>query len=189
MLMVAVLLFPLGCKLQAAELAVSEVQTREWTEKVPRPDGPRIFNSDKFVDYKRNGKLVFRKIVRKQAVAFPPDFKEFRDDLEGHHLEFVADGKVFATVTFDRTKVLSWLVNSGGPVYFTTFGSPDRRVFEVCVPQADYFEYLELNGTDIKQSFLSGDSYTQMKRAMMEIAARGHIHPLEKEEMLEQEKK
>jgi hypothetical protein len=189
-LTMAVLLFPLGCELQAADLTVSEVQTREWTQKIPRPDGPRIFNSDKFVDYKRNGRLVYRKIVRKQATAFPPDFKKvFRDDVEQHSLEFVADGKVVATVMFDQTKVLSWLINSGGPVYLTALGSNGRSVIQVCIPQADYFEYLELNGTEVKPSPQSGDAYTQGKRAIIEEAAQGHIHLLEKEAMLEQEKK
>lgn len=190
--MVAVLLIALRCPLRATELTVSEVQTREWAQKVPGPQGPRIFNSDKFVDYKRGGKLVYRVITRKATAGFPPDFKkEPRLDLETHHLEFVADGKVFATVTFDETRVGSWFVSSGGPVQFLNMGATNGRgrVFQVCYPQGDYFEYLELDGIAVKPSPQSGDSYTQTKRAMIESATRGHVHPLEKEDMLEEEKK
>lgn len=187
--MVAVLLIPLGYKLRAVEVTVSEVQTREWTQKVsPDGKGPKILNHDKFVDYKRDGKIIFRKIVRKQTALFPGH--EEPGELAQHIIEFVANDKVFALMTFDESAIISWAITSEGPVQFSGFsGSPSHRFFHVCFPKADYYEYLQMDGTEIKQPLLGGDNYKSVKRAMIESTEVGFINPLGRESGLEQEKK
>jgi len=181
------LLFAVSLGAQAQPIA-SEPQAREWTEKDP-PNGLAIVNSDKYIDYTRDGKIVFRTVERIVSVTAKPN-QEVAKTTQ-HLIEFVADGNVFASVALDGASVLNWTMVSGAPVYFTSgsAGGPKRRFFHVCVPQHDYYEYLEISGTEVKLSPETPDSYTARKRGFIQMTERGFIHKLGHEQLLDQDKR
>jgi len=169
-----------------AQPIASQPQAREWTEK-GSPDGLAIANSDKSVDYKRDGKIVFRTVERIVTVTAKPNQQVAK--ATQHLIEFVADGNVFASVNLDGASALNWTVVSGTPVYFTSgfSGGTERRFFHVCVPKHDYYEYLEISGTEIKIPPETPDA--ARKRGFIQVTGRGFIHTLGHEQNLDQEKR
>jgi hypothetical protein len=104
-------------------------------------------------------------------------------------IEFVADGNVFASVSLDGASAPNWTVVSGRSVYFTSGFSDgtDRRFFHVCVPGYDYYEYLEIAGTDVRLIPEPAASYEASKRGFIEMTSKGFIHRLGRETLLERE--
>ena len=185
-MLLGLLLIPVGL---LAQPTPSEVQSREWTEKSP-PQGVTISNSDKYVDYRRDGKIVFRATERTVTLTWKSNQEASK--ATQHLIEFVADGSVFASVMLDGASALNWTVVSGKPVYFTS-GSvalgEKRRFFHVCVPHHDYYEYVEVNGTEVKLSPETADSYAASKRAFIRMTERGIMHKLGNEQLLDSEKR
>src|SRR4051794_27971577 len=73
----------------------SEEQSHEWTE--PHPQFI-LRNLDKYVDYKRDGKVVFRIVRRTTNIKMKPTDPETL--AETRFIEFICDGKVIASVGF-----------------------------------------------------------------------------------------
>jgi len=157
-----------------------EAKTRESKEFHPQLN---IRNIDRYVDYTREGKVVFRTIERTVVET----------DLKGgpvasgvqHIIEFVADGKVFADVWLDGPNALNWDVVTNIAVeyksgYAGVAETERRRFINICLPSADYFEYLEVNGINIRPGTLSPDAYQRFKNAEMERMKSGYLHELDK---------
>lgn len=185
-LLLPLLLFALRVGSQAQPIA-SEPQTREWTQKSP-PGALAVTNSDKYVDYKRDGKVVFRAVERTAIWTAKPDQQVAKNTL--HLIEFVADGKVMASVVLDGASALSWTVISDTPVYFTSgfAKGPEWRFFHVCMPAHDYYEYLEVSGTKVRLIPEQPGSYDASKKGFVKMTERGFLHQLGREQLLDQEK-
>jgi hypothetical protein len=181
--LLAVCFVPLGSMAQAIP---SQVQTREWSEKHP-PRGMTLRNSDKYVDYRRDGNIVFRTVERTVTIGRAQPTDEESAKVVVHLIEFVADGNVFATVGLSGGSALNWTLNSVVPVHFTSGPSrgAEARFFYVCVPQHDYFEYLEIKDSEVVPTPDTPQSRANLKRHYMERTAKGFVHPLGKEELLD----
>jgi len=135
-----------------------------------------IFNSDKYVAYKRDGKTVFRTIERTVTIT-PKDSNQPSNKANNHIIEFIADGKIFASIALNKTTVLSCDLVSVEGVYFSSGlgGLPpfDKRFFYVCVPKWDYFEYLEITDTDVTLIPEMAEAYTSRKRAFIKRTEAG----------------
>jgi hypothetical protein len=158
----------------ASEVVPSPEKTREWTEKDP-PKGFTITNRDRYVDYSRDGKVVFRVIQRKIKIG--------GSEASQHFIEFVANGNVFASVPLSHP---NFVITSGDGVYISTSGAPEERSIWVCIPKSEYFEYIEVKGPEVIPN-RAGNGYDAMKQAYMKIAQKGFIHPLGEENLLQTE--
>jgi hypothetical protein len=158
----------------------TEVKTREWKEFHPQFD---IRNLDHYVDYTRAGKVVFRTIERTVTITDPNSKSDQGAKAAQHIIEFVADGKVFATIGLDKANALSWTVITDAPVEFSSgfagIPSYNRRFFYVCVPKLDYFEYLEVSGTDVKSPPRTDEEYQKLKSGQIKWMAPGYVHELD----------
>jgi len=97
-----------------------------------------------------------------------------------HLIEFVADANVFAMMGLDQASALNWNLTSDTPVHFSS-GLSERagwRFIHVCVPKYDYYEYLEVKGTEIKMPLAGKDSYLGAKRDFFRATEAGYIHKL-----------
>ena len=169
-----------GCFLHAIAWAAnpipSEPKTREWKEFNPQV---LILHADNYVDYTRDGKVVFRLIERKtniKAKLTDPD-----DPVITRYVEFIFDDKVFANVLYNNEGRLAPTLATGGGIYFSGHQTPklpdqpSRFVFWVCVPKYDYFEYVEIGEKRVVTPPTSDERYLAMKGEMMKTAEKGYL--------------
>lgn len=158
-----------------AEVTPSEPKTADWIE--PHPQF-KIAHSDKYIEYKRDGKVVYRAVERTTQVSMPSHPDDVAEPVITHLIEFIADGKVFASIGLDKGEVRAWTLNSGTGVYFSSVTTPpkgDSRSFWVCVPKRDYFEYVDVSDSEVKPHPESDSSYTAQKRAYIKMTEEGSI--------------
>jgi hypothetical protein len=167
------------CFLHAVSLVAnpipSESKTREWKEYNPQV---LILHVDNYVDYARDGKVVFRLIERKTNIKAKPDDPD--DPVITRYVEFIFDGKVFANVLYNREGRLSPTLATGGGIYFSGVqsnlpGQPWRFVFHVCVPKYDYFEYVEIGEKGVITPPMDDQRYREFKGGMMKMADKGYL--------------
>jgi hypothetical protein len=189
MRVVAVVVLFLPCWLQAKPIP-SEVQSREWTD----PHAPIIIrHSDKYIDYKRDGKTVFRVIDRVTHVKVKPtDPDDPKTTATSRVIEFVFDDKVFASVAFDDEGHMTPTLQVGDGVHFSAGHqkmpegvhlAPDipktRSFFHVCVPKYDYYEYVEINnGKEVIAQKESDEVFAVRKPAFIKMVEKGYISTL-----------
>ncbi|EDY19793.1 hypothetical protein CfE428DRAFT_2382 [Chthoniobacter flavus Ellin428] len=160
-----------------AQLVPSEPKTFEWME--PHPQF-KIAHSDNYVEYKRHGKVVYRTIERTTNVSMPSHPGKASAPVVTHHIEFIVNGEVIASVDLEKGDAMSWTLNSGAGLQFDSgYATPDKgtRFFQVCVPKFDYFEYVEISGSEAKSKPQSDSDYIKQKEAFIKMTDVGAIKP------------
>ena len=175
-LLIAALLFPVY---SMAAPTAAPVKIREWSENASGQIDS-IVNHDKYVDYMRDGKVVFRMIERTVTVKFSNSSQTVKAATD--ILEFVLNGNVIASVDFNKDAKGTCEMASGAPIYFSSGSTLDGSFFYICVPQENYFEYVETKGTEL--TFLPDSTYEAMKATWIKKSQKGFINPLGHEETL-----
>lgn len=179
-------MFPISRALQAlclvilpftlkAEPTASEPRTYEWLQTLPNDF--TVHNTDTCTDYRRDGKVVYRMIDRTVTVSRKGDISTPRDM---HFIEFLADGKAFASVAIDAAATPNWQLTCAHPVHIECLPAgdvkPTGRAFRVCVPKLDYFEYVEVIANHVVARPMSRQMYAADKKSNFEQVERGYIN-------------
>ena len=158
-----------------ANPAPSEPQTRNWKEPHPQFS---ILHTDHYVDYKRDGKVVFRVIERKTTVKMKADDPDA--SVITRHIEFIFEDKVFASVFYDGEGHLHPDLSVGEGISFSGQVAnlpkePWKFAFWVCVPKFDYLEYVEIGEKGIVTPPVTEEQHAAMKTAFMKTAKKGYL--------------
>lgn len=179
--MVAVVFLSLPVWLQAEPIA-SEEQMHEWTEPHPQLI---LRNLDKYVDYMRDGKVVFRVIRRTTNVKMKPTDPESL--VETRLIEFVCEDKVVASVNYTDDGHTSSTVQTAEGVFFSANEgklpgqSKWELAFHVCIPKHNYYEYVEITNKEVIAQSESDEAFAQRKAAFIKMAEKGYIRTLAEE--------
>jgi len=169
-----VFLFPLMLR---AEPTVSEPKKHTWLVTRP-PQGFSIENNDTCVEYSRDGKVVYRTIERVVTVK-KNDGSGGSTSPKTWSIEFVANGKAFASVSVDQAATPVWQISCGHPIHFECLPAgnvrPTGRAFRVCVPKLDYFEYVELIDNKIVMKPMGTKEYEALKSYGIKMVEQGYI--------------
>jgi hypothetical protein len=159
-----------------AEPTAAEPRTYEWLQTLPGDF--IVHNQDTCTDYRRDGKVVYRLINRSSYVSHKSD--RAAQPVNTHLIEFVANGKAFASVAIDAAATPNWRLTCGYPLYVECGGAgdmtPTGRAFRVCVPKLDYFEYVEVIANHVVDKPMSAEVYAANKKYGFEQVERGYIN-------------
>jgi hypothetical protein len=100
---------------------------------------------------------------------------------KGYIIEFVANGKAFASVLIDNAATPNWQITCAYPMHVECLPEgnmpqhPNGRTFRVCVPKLDYFEYVEMIDNKIVNKPMDEQAYEFNKKYCIKEVERGYI--------------
>lgn len=143
-------------------------------------------SNDSFKDYYRDGRLVLRLRDRTASHRIKDNGQKLGDPERSVDLLVPIDGKVVFIIRLEgKSQYFELSLPSG--VYISSGqrieGGESIRWFHLCIPDKDYYEYVEAKGAAL--SFPAEATYAGTKKTFINIAKKGYITELQKGEEAE----